>query len=77
MTATRPKQIKRFYEEVSIQEVGGLFRVLLDGKALAAQRPSLRPMLSPVGREDAKRYYPGFAWGRRCTPCGSRMEGTR
>mmetsp|Transcript_36168 Transcript_36168/g.84693 ORF Transcript_36168/g.84693 Transcript_36168/m.84693 type:complete len:262 (+) Transcript_36168:47-832(+) len=34
VTATRPKQIKRFYEEVSIQEVGGLFRVLLDGKVV-------------------------------------------
>lgn len=34
MTATRPKQIKRFYEEVSIEEVGGLFRVLLDGKVV-------------------------------------------
>ena len=32
VTATRPKQIKRFYDDVSIEQNGDRFRVLLDGK---------------------------------------------
>eukprot|EP00931_Biecheleriopsis_adriatica_P111303 TRINITY_DN85669_c0_g1_i1.p1 TRINITY_DN85669_c0_g1~~TRINITY_DN85669_c0_g1_i1.p1 ORF type:complete len:282 (-),score=61.07 TRINITY_DN85669_c0_g1_i1:53-859(-) len=38
VTATSPKQIKRFYQEVSVEPVGDMWRVFLDGRVVKSPK---------------------------------------
>lgn len=41
VTATSPKQIKRFYDEVSVQQTGEMWRVFLDGKVVKSPKGTI------------------------------------